>query len=101
VVLLSQSAWAAQYENQKVGFTARFERISSEFGRLGLERYHFTHFLVSLVSPDENASLYVLILAYSEILASLRSHEVVRVEGILHIGKNDTSYVVVTKLTKL
>ena len=101
VVLLSQSAWAAQYENQKVGFTARFERISSEFGRVGLEHYQFTHFLTSLVSPEENATLYALIPAYSEILASLRPGDLVKVQGILHVGKNDTVYVFVKKLTRL
>jgi len=101
VVLLSQPAWAAQYEKQKVRVTAKFERISSEFGIVGLEHYQFTHFLVSLVSADEKASLYALIPAYSEILPTIRPGDLVKIEGIPYIGKNDYVYLLVTNLNKL
>lgn len=99
---LSQPASAAQYEKQKIRCIARFDRISSGFNTLGIERYQTTHFLVSLVSEDEKAILsHVLIPAYSKILPGLRQGNLVRIEGVPHIVADTYVYVVVTKLTKL
>ena len=102
IVHLSQPASAAQYEKQEVRFTAKFGRVSSGFGIIGMEQYQFTHFLVSWVGEAGKTTLpYVLIPTYEQLLPTLRSGDLVQVEGVPHIVSDIYVFIVVMNLNKL
>lgn len=99
---LTDLEFAKQYENRKVLFIARFERILFDAKFADIENYRFTHFLVSLTSADRKISLpIVLISAINPLLPTLRSGELVLVKGILRLRLNEFIYLVVTELRKL
>jgi len=99
---LTDLEFAKQYENRKVLFIARFERILFDAKFADIENYRFTHFLVSLTSADRKISLpIVLISAINPLLPTLRGGELVLVKGILRLRLNEFIYLVVTELRKL
>jgi len=99
---LTDLEFAKQYENRKVLFIARFERILFDAKFADIEKYRFTHFLVSLTSADSKISLpNVLISTSNPLLPTLRSGELVQIKGILHLRLNEFIYLVVTELRKL
>ena len=73
---LTDLEFVKQYENKRVLFVARFERILFDAKIADIEQYRFTHFLVSLTSADRKINLpNVLIPAINSLLPTLRSGE--------------------------
>jgi len=99
---LMKAETVREYENRKVRFAARFDKIESGSDWRGLEQYRTTHFLISLLSEDSSTVLPdVLVPAYETILTQLNSGDLVQIEGVLHALPEEEVYVLASKIDKI
>lgn len=91
-----------EYENRKIRFEARFDKIESGSDWKGLEQYRTTHFLLSLISEDNEAAVPdVLVPAFESTLTKLNTGDLVQIEGVIHTLPEEGVYILASKIDKI